>query len=107
MSPSNLTLRFLAAGGSLLTGLFFAAMARAQPAPAETPAPVEAPKPKPPPYSLPFQLRPVVVGNVVRSDTAFAFYEAPASAPNAGNAGSTVVTTLLGTLKVTDQLAPL
>ena len=70
-----------------------------EPAP---PAP-DAGKPKPPPYSLPFQLRPVVVGNVVRSDTAIAFYENPAN----GESGSTVASMLLASYKVTDELAPL
>lgn len=82
--------------------LGFTAVATAQPltdAAATIPA---ADKPKPPPYSLPFQLRPVVVGNVVRSDTAFAFYESPA-----GDSGSTVVSTLLGSVKLTDNFAPL
>jgi hypothetical protein len=65
-------------------------------------APAEAPKPPPPLYSLPFQLRPVGVGNVVRSDTAFAFYEAPN-----GESGSTVASMLLASYKVTDDLAPL
>lgn len=58
-------------------------------------------KPKPP-YSLPFQLRPVVVGNVIRSDTAFAFYKNAAD-----ESGSTIATTLLASYKVTDNFAPL
>ena len=56
-----------------------------------------------PVYSLPWQLRPVVVGNVIRSDTAFAFWESPAS----GESGTTVVSTLLGSYKLTDSFAPL
>jgi hypothetical protein len=91
----------LQTGVSLLTSaLLLPWTAHAQPDETQEAPPMAAPKP--PPYSLPFQLRPVVVGNVVRSDTAFAFYENAA-----GNSGSTVVTTLLGALKVTDQLAPL
>ena len=60
-------------------------------------------KPKPPPYSLPWQLRPAVVGNVVRSDTAFAFYKDAAGKES----GSTVASMLLATYKVTDEFAPL
>jgi hypothetical protein len=59
--------------------------------------------PPPPPYSLPWQLRPVAVANVVRSDTAIAFYENPVS----GESGSTVASMLLGSYKVTPDLAPL
>lgn len=68
--------------------------------PLEQPA---AAKPKPPPYSLPWQLRPVVAASVVRSDTAFAFYENPVSKNN----GSTVASMLLASYKVTDNIAPL
>jgi hypothetical protein len=74
------------------------------PAAAEVP-PAEAPpaKPKPPPYSLPWQLRPVVAASVVRSDTAFAFYK-----DNAGKeSGSTVASMLLASYKVTDNIAPM
>lgn len=59
------------------------------------------PAPKPPPYSLPFQLRPVAPGNVMRSDTTFAAYNMPD-----GN-GTTLATTLLGAYKVSPSLAPL
>ncbi|MBI4512155.1 MAG: hypothetical protein HY698_21155 [Deltaproteobacteria bacterium] len=64
-------------------------------------APATAAPKAPPPYSLPWQLRPTAVGNVVRSDTAIAFYE-----DAAGNGGSTVASMLLGTYKVTPELAP-
>ena len=67
-----------------------------------TVAPVAAPAPPPPPYSLPWQLRPVAAANVVRSDTAFAFYD-----NGAGAKGSTVATILLASYKVTPSLAPL
>ena len=60
-------------------------------------------KPKPPPYSLPFQLRPVVSATVLRSDTAFSFYENPTTT----RGGSIVASTLLGSYKLSDQLAPL
>ena len=71
---------------------------------AETP-PSEpaAAKPKPPPYSLPWQLRPAVVGNVVRSDTAFAFYKDAAGKES----GSTVASMLLASYKITDEFAPM
>src|SRR6478609_2544740 len=71
---------------------------------AEAPPPEPtAAKPKPPPYSLPWQLRPAVVGNVVRSDTAFAFYKDAAGKES----GSTVASMLVATYKVTDSFAPL
>jgi hypothetical protein len=80
------------------------------PAPAVEPAPADAPpaepaaaKPKPPPYSLPWQLRPVVAGNVVRLDTAVAFYKNPTS----DKSGTTVASMLLFSYKVIENLAPL
>jgi hypothetical protein len=83
------------------------AAAASSPSGAQAQTPVEsAPagaKPKPPPYSLPWQLRPVVPGNVVRSDTALAFYESPAS----GESGTTVASMLLASYKVIPELAPL
>jgi hypothetical protein len=79
-----------------------AAAAPAEPVAAEPPPGAEPPKPKPPPYSLPWQLRPVVAGNVVRSDTTFAFYENAA-----GNSGSTIASMLLFSYKVVEGLAPL
>lgn len=79
-----------------------AAMAQAPAAEAPPPEPAAA-KPKPPPYSLPWQLRPAVVGNVVRSDTSFAFYKDAAGKES----GSTVASMLLGTYKVTESFAPL
>jgi hypothetical protein len=66
-------------------------------------APAAAPAAPPPPYSLPWQLRPVTVGNVLRSDTAIAFYDG-----TMGNGyGSSVATMLLGSYKVTPNFAPL
>jgi hypothetical protein len=59
--------------------------------------------PAPPPYSLPWQLRPVAVGNVVRSDTAIAFYKPKAAAAG----GTTIASMLLGTYKLTDSFAPM
>jgi hypothetical protein len=82
----------------------------APPAPAEAATVADAPppepaaaKPKPPPYSLPFQLRPAVVGNVVRSDTNFAFFKNPAN----DESGSTIASMLLASYKVTDEFAPM
>jgi hypothetical protein len=69
---------------------------------AEPVPPAPADKPKPPPYSLPFQLRPVAPGNVIRSDTTLATYENPA-----GDSGTTVASMLLASYKVTPDLAPL
>src|SRR5580765_6130552 len=74
-----------------------AAPEAAAPVPAETAVanatitPAAAPTPPPPPYSIPWQLRPVAAANVVRSDTAVAFYD-----NGAGASGSTVATMLLG-----------
>lgn len=73
---------------------------------AEGPPPAVSAAPAPPPYSLPWQLRPAAVGNVVRSDTSVAFYEVKDMA-GAHHAGSTVASTLLATYKVTPSLAPL
>jgi hypothetical protein len=66
--------------------------------------PAAAPVPPPPPYSVPWQLRPAAVVNVVRSDTTVALYKDP---KNPDNTGSTVATTLLASYKVTPTLAPL
>ena len=85
-------------------------VAMTTPPPPETPsvaatappaAPIVPPAPPPPPYSLPWQLRPVAVANVIRSDTAVAFYD------NAMGSGSTVATMLLGSYKVTPNFAPM
>ena len=69
---------------------------------ATAPAPVPPPAPPPPPYSLPWQLRPAAALNVVRSDSTVAFYDGAA-----GTSGSTVATMLLGSYKVSPNLAPL
>jgi hypothetical protein len=87
-----------------------APMAPPPPTVTTTPAPAPAPAPAvpPPPYSLPWQLRPAAVGNVVRLDTSVGFYRTPptATAP-AVTGGSTVASMLLATYKVTPWLAPL
>lgn len=64
-------------------------------------APPVEPSVPPPPYSIPWQLRPVTVANVIRSDTAVASYD------NGTGSGSTVATMLLGSYKLTPYLAPL
>lgn len=61
------------------------------------------PPPKPPPYSIPFQLRPVAAVNVVRSDTSVAFFRDPTT----DESGSTLVSMLLASYKITDELAPI
>jgi hypothetical protein len=70
-------------------------------APADSAAPAEPPPP--PPYSLPWQLRPAAAGTVLRLDTAFAFYEDPATK----NSGSTVVPILSFSYKVVKGFAPI
>jgi hypothetical protein len=83
----------------------------AAPAPAETttvskvaapPTPVTPPAPPPPPYSLPWQMRPLTVGNVVRSDTSVAFYK-----DAMGNTGSSQASMLLASYKLTPEIAPI
>ncbi|MEO6599433.1 MAG: hypothetical protein ABIQ16_06140 [Polyangiaceae bacterium] len=73
-----------------------------QPIAEAAPPPVPA-KPKPPPYSLPWQLRPVAPGNVVRLDSSYAFYKNPGN-PNQGHA---LASSLLGSYKVLPDLAVL
>lgn len=101
LSPLNLAL--FAAVGAASIGYASPVLAQDAPPTDAPPANVPPAKPKPPPYSLPWQLRPVVAGNVVRSDTAIAFYENPVS----GNAGTTVASMLLVSYKVIENLAPL
>lgn len=63
------------------------------------------PKPAASPYSLPWQLRPVVPGNVVRLDTAYALYDV--RAPTGDADANTLATTVLFSYKLLDNLAPL
>src|SRR5262249_37963878 len=56
-------------------------------------------KPSPPPYSLPWQRRPAAAANVVRSDTSTGFRSVN------GVGGTTVVTLLLASYKVTPDFA--
>jgi hypothetical protein len=58
--------------------------------------------PPPPPYSLAWQLRPAMVGNVIRADSSIAAYSGEGD-----EGGVTVATTLAATYKVTPSLAPL
>ena len=69
---------------------------------ATPPTPVAASAPPPPPYSLPWQLRPVTVGTVLRSDTTTALFENAA-----GETGTTIASMLLGSYKVTPEFAPM
>jgi hypothetical protein len=59
-------------------------------------------KPAPPLYSLPWQLRPALLGNVARLDTVLA-----TDRDDAGKPGITQVTTLLLSRKLTPRLMPL
>jgi hypothetical protein len=72
-----------------------------EPAVATTPPPVPAKKPFA--YSIPWQLRPVAVPNVIRSDTAFAFYERPAD----GEKGTTIASILLGSYRISPSFGVL
>jgi hypothetical protein len=56
----------------------------------------------PPPYSLPWLLRSTMPGNVVRLDETLAFFNDPAS----GTAGTTAVTSLLATYKLSPHWVP-
>ena len=73
----------------------------APPESVDTAPPPAAAKPKPPPYSLPWQLRPVGPGNVLRLDTSFGFYKNPAT----DKSGSALATSLLGSYKIIPDLA--
>lgn len=64
--------------------------------------PAGAAKPKPPPYSLPWQLRPAVPGNVVRLDTTTGFYRTRTT-----RGGANTTSMLLASYKVIPELAPL
>jgi hypothetical protein len=98
------------------TGLVVAAAlapggAAAQPSspPTQTAAALAPVPPPAPPYSLPWQLRPTAIGNVVRSDSSIAFYKGPDPARPADGqvSGSTVASTLSATYKITPTFAPL
>ncbi len=86
---------------TLIAAMFATALALPGAAAAQDAEPPPAPPP-PPPYSLPWQLRPATVGNVVRSDTAIAMY----SPEGADSGGTTVASMVLGSYKVTPEIAP-
>ena len=69
------------------------------PPPPATESPAPPPKPTPPPYSLPWQLRPAAAVNVLRADTSSGLRSV------SGNGGTTLVTLLLASYKVTPDLA--
>jgi hypothetical protein len=101
------TLRF-ALGAAALGSAFagpssYAAEPTVTAAAAAAPAPATAPTPPPPPYALPWQLRGVVPGTVLRTDNSFAFYEDPAT----GTKGRTGVSLLFASYKLTPEIAPL
>jgi hypothetical protein len=75
----------------------------APPDSAQAPEPPASAKPKPPPYSLPFQLRGVIPGNVVRSDSTLGLYENAAGSET----GSAFVSTLLASYKLSDEFSPI
>lgn len=90
----NGTLFRLISMSALLGAVSVSFVARAEESEVAT-APVDPPAPKPAPYSLPWQLRSVSAGNVLRSDTSAAFYEDTAS-----KGGATLVTMLLASYKI-------
>ena len=69
-------------------------------APAAPPTPL-APAIPPAPYSLPWQLRPAAVGNVVRFDNSYAFYEV------GEKKGQTLASMLLATYKINPSFSAL
>lgn len=102
-------------GGAVLLALTLLAPPALAQAPGPTtvetapaPAAPKAPVVPPPPYSLPWQLRPAAVGNVVRLDTSVGFYETPATATAPSvTGGSSVATMLLATYKISPSFAPI
>lgn len=111
ISPSHFTT--FTSSLALSFGVLLSAHARAQTEPiVETPAnasigvPTPEPAvtaPKPPPYSIPWGLRPALAVNVVRLDSALSFFKNPVTE----DSGSTFVSTLLASYKVTDNISPL
>lgn len=59
------------------------------------PSPPTPPKPAPPPYSVPWQLRPIVAPTIVRSETSFASYE-----DRAGNGGMTIASIMTAAYRI-------
>lgn len=62
--------------------------------------------PKPFHYSLPWQLRPAITWNVVRSDTSYSFFEGKAPLTGETLKGNALVTSLLFGYKVTEEIQP-
>lgn len=94
---SRITAALVVAASALVTNEAAAEepAAAAAPAPAEAQAPAQPAKPPPAPYSLPWMLRPVTAGNVVRLDTTLAFAKST----------TTVPVMVLGSYKVLPNLA--
>ena len=84
-----------------LAGALGALLSLTAPASAQMAAPQLAPKPAL--YSLPWLLRPAVPASVVRLDETMAFYEDPASK----TPGSSYVTSLIATYKVSPKWVPI
>jgi len=63
----------------------------------------QEPQFKPAPYSLPWLLRPAMPGSVLRLDETMAFYDDPAS----GTSGSSYLTSLIATRKVSPNWVPI
>lgn len=98
--PSRHVLLMSLMSTALAAGLSIGTLARAETTEAATPeaaaaTPAPAAKPAPPRYSMPWMLRPVAAGNVVRADMAFAFSNVRDSQP----------ILFLGSLKVRPNLA--
>jgi hypothetical protein len=106
MSPLSSLFALLAAAVPCLTAQAASAQSpTADVAPTGAqPAVLAAPPPAKPPYSIPFQLRPAAAATVLRVDTSFGMYDDPAVLSADGTA---IVSTLLGSYKVTDNFAPL
>lgn len=100
---SRLSRAALAIAGAAALPLFSvgSAFADAPPSVSAQGVPTAPPAPPAQPYSLPWQLRPAAAATVFRSDTSVALYSAGA------NEGHTVSTMLLGSYKVTPELAPM
>ena len=91
-TPRFMISRFTAPAWAVAVTCSFCTVAQAQeaaPVAPEPPVASQPAKPKPPPYSLPWQLRPVAPGNVVRLDSTYGFYKNPTTEKS----GSALVTT--------------
>lgn len=102
-------MRRLLASSLVAASILAAESAGAQPYPPLPPPPppmlrvaAQPPPPPPAPYSIPWQLRPVLAVSVIRSDTTIASYEDPTTKKGA----FTVASMLLASYKVTPDFAP-